>query len=103
MTKAYLQMEHKLLTIIMHPSLLLTLGFGIALIFLNPSVLRAPWFHAKLGAVFFLIAYQILAVITHKRFARGDYWLSEKVCRLINEVPTILLIVIVILVVVKPI
>jgi len=103
MAENYSLMERKLLNAIMHPALFLTMASGISLITLDPSILRAPWFHAKLGAVFFLIAYQILAVMTHKRFARGDYWLSEKACRLINEIPTILLIVIVILVVVKPV
>ena len=98
----YATMERKLLYIIMYPAMLLTIVFGTLLIVANPSVLRAPWFHAKLGCVALLIGYQVLAGITHKKFARGDFFLSEKACRIINEVPTILLIAIVILVVVKP-
>lgn len=102
MREAYALMERKLLYIIMHPAMLLTLLLGIMLIALNPSVMQAPWFHAKLLGVVFLIGYQIFAGITAKRFARGDFFLSEKACRMINEVPTLLLIAIVILVVVKP-
>ena len=102
MRLAYVQMERKLLYIIMHPAMLLTVLLGILLIALNPAVLRAPWFHVKLLAVLGLIGYQIFAGITAKRFARGDFFLSEKACRLINEVPTLLLILIVIMVVVKP-
>lgn len=102
MRQAYALMERKLLYVIMHPAMLLTLLLGVLLIALNPPVLRAPWFHAKLLGVAGLIGYQIFAGITAKRFARGDFFLSERACRFINEVPTLLLIAIVILVVVKP-
>jgi putative membrane protein len=102
MARAYAEMERKLLYIIMHPAMLMTILFGVLLISQNPAVLRAPWFHLKLGLVFLLIAYQIFAGITQKRFARGDYFLSERACRLINEVPTVILIAVVILAVIKP-
>ncbi|MCP5467697.1 MAG: protoporphyrinogen oxidase HemJ [Deltaproteobacteria bacterium] len=100
--QAYSLMERKLLYIIMHPAMLLTIILGIILISLNPAVMKAPWMHAKLTFVVLLIAYQIFAGITHKRFTKGDFFLSEKTCRFINEVPTIALIAIVILVVVRP-
>lgn len=103
MREAYTLMERKLLYIIMHPAMALTILFGFLLIAQNPSVLSAPWFHAKLLLVLFLVIYQIFAGITHKRFARGEFFLSEKACRVINEVPTLILIGVVILVVVKPI
>lgn len=102
MGKAYGEMERKLLYIIMHPAMLMTILLGILLIALNPSVLQARWFLLKLGLVVLLIGYQIFAGITQKRFARGDFFLSEKSCRRINEIPTIILIGVVILAVVKP-
>ncbi len=100
--EAYGLMERRLLFLIMHPAMLMTIILGILLIALNPAVLRAPWFHAKLGLVLLLIAYQIFAGITCRRFAAGHFFLSEKACRVINEVPTLMLIGIVILAVVKP-
>lgn len=100
--QAYAEMERKLLYIIMHPAMLMTLLFGILLITQNPAVLYASWFHIKLGLVLLLIGYQIFAGVTQRRFARGDFFLSERACRMINEVPTILLIGIVILAVLKP-
>ncbi len=103
MREAYTLMERKLLYIIMHPAMALTILFGFLLIAQNPAVLSAAWFHAKLLLVLLLIVYQVFAGITHKRFARGDFFLSEKACRIVNEVPTLLLIGIVILAVVKPI
>jgi putative membrane protein len=103
MCEAYALMERKLLYVIMHPAMALTILFGFLLIAQNPAVLSAAWFRAKLLLVLFLVVYQVFAGITHKRFARGDFFLSEKACRVINEVPTLLLIGIVILAVVKPI
>ncbi len=102
MSQAYSLMEKKLLYAISHPSMLLTLGLGIWMLILNPSLLKAPWMHAKLGAVFLLIGYQIFSGITFRRFSQGDFYLSEKACRIINEVPGLLLIVIVLLVILKP-
>ncbi len=102
MRRAYSLMERKLLYVIMHPAMLLTILFGVLLISMNPSVLRAPWFHVKLLGVAGLIGYQIFAGIVAKRFGRGDFFLSERACRFINEIPTVLLFVIVIMVVVKP-
>lgn len=102
MRQAYRLMERKLLYMIMHPAMLLTLLLGILLISMNPPVLRAPWFHVKLACVGLLVAYQIFAGVVAKRFARGDFFLSERACRIINEVPTLMLIVIIIMVVVKP-
>ena len=102
LAQAYTLMERKLLYIIMHPAMFLTIVFGGLLIWQDRSVLSAPWFHMKLFAVLLLIAYQMLAGMTAKRFAMGDYYLSERACRILNEIPTILLIAIVILVVVKP-
>lgn len=95
-------MERKLIRFIIHPAMGMTILFGLLLIRENPAVLTAPWFWAKLGAVFFLIAYQIFAAMTHNRFSRNDYFLSERNCRIINEIPTVLLIVIILLVVLKP-
>lgn len=103
MREVYTLMERKLLYIIMHPAMALTILFGFLLIVQNPPVLNATWFQAKLLLVLLLVCYQVFAGITHKRFAREDFFLSEKACRIINEVPTFLLIGIVILVVVKPI
>jgi putative membrane protein len=102
MAQAYTLMEKKLLYIIMHPAMLLTLIFGIAMIVMNPTLIHQGWLQAKLGAVLLLIAYQIYAGKVHKRFARGEYFLSEKACRMINEIPTLLLIIIVLLAVLKP-
>ncbi|MBI2336613.1 MAG: protoporphyrinogen oxidase HemJ [Deltaproteobacteria bacterium] len=99
---AYELMERKLLYIIMHPAMLLTIVFGVWLIFLNPALLKQAWFHSKLSGVLVLIAYQIFAGVVRRKFSQGNFFLSERACRIINEVPTLLLIGIVIFAVTKP-
>ena len=102
MAEAYSLMERKLLYVIMHPAMTLTLLFGIGMLILSPSLLKRGWMHTKLFLVALLIAYQIFAGITHRKFKAGNYFLSEKACRMINEVPGLLLIAIVLLAIFKP-
>ncbi len=102
MAQTYSMMEKKLLYMISHPAMGMTLLFGIWMLVLNPDLFKQGWMHAKLGAVVLLMAYQIFSGITFRRFRKGDYFLSEKACRIMNEVPTLLLIVMVLLVILKP-
>lgn len=98
----FLTMEKKLLSVIMHPAMFLTFLFGILMIYKNPALMKQGWLHLKFLFVLLLIGYQAFARRVHTRFARRDFFLSERACRLINEVPTILLIVTVLLAVTKP-
>ena len=94
-------MERRLFNFIMMPAMLATWIIGIFLL-LEGQWLGAGWFHAKFVAV-------LAMTVLHGLFAR---WVNEfhadqnrhheKFFRIINEIPTALLIVIVILVVVKP-
>jgi putative membrane protein len=95
-------MERRLVRAIMNPAMVVALGCGIGMLSAQPALLRAPWMHAKLGAVLFLLGYHGYASWVRKRFAEGRYVLSETACRVINEVPTLLLFVIVIAVIVRP-
>ncbi len=95
-------MERKLLMIIMWPALILTVIFGFLLTSKAPRVLLQPWFQIKLAAVLGLIVYQIYAGHIHSQMREGLKPLSEKACRIINEVPTLLLFIIIIMVVVRP-
>ena len=100
--EAYALMEKKLIFMIMNPAMILTIVFGLFLVKLNPYVMMAPWFHAKLSLVLILIGYHLFSFITYRRFSEKDFFLSEKTCRFINEIPTLVLIGVMILVVVKP-
>jgi putative membrane protein len=94
-------MERRLLRGIMMPAMLVSIGLGSWMLYLNPSLLRMPWMHMKLGAIVVLLGYHGFSSYTRKRFLAKDYFLSETACRWINEVPTILLFFIVIGVIVR--
>jgi len=100
--QVYEQMERKLIYFIGHPAMGLTLLTGILMIVKNPTLLYEKWLHFKFLGVALLMSYQFFSGITRRQFARRNFFLSENSCRMINEIPTVLLIVIVILVVAKP-
>ncbi len=101
-TATLVVMERRLIRAIMNPAMVIAIGLGITMLVKQPMLLQQPWMHAKLGAIVLLLGYHGLASWTRKKFAAGDYVLSEKACRWINEVPTLLLFVIVIAVIVRP-
>ncbi len=102
MAKVYGVMEYKLIYYISHPAMFLTIALGVGMVAMNPVLLQQKWFHAKLLGVVALMTYQFFAGYTWRQFNKQNYFLSEKSCRLINEVPTVLLILIVLMVILKP-
>ncbi|MCB1050199.1 MAG: protoporphyrinogen oxidase HemJ [Acidobacteria bacterium] len=95
-------MERKLYKIIMVPAFIATLVFGIAMLYLNSSWLKAGWFHAKAFLLVVLIGYHHYCNYVRKRFERGDVYLNSVQCRWRNEIPTIILIAVVLLATLKP-
>jgi putative membrane protein len=95
-------MERRLIFIIMNPAMFLTLVLGFILAFSRPDILAQRWFFFKLVFAGALVIYHYYSVRVYRRFARGDLFLSERALRILNEIPAVVLIVIVILVVVKP-
>lgn len=97
-------MERKLLKIIMNPAMLLTWLCGILLI-LIPGLIDFKadiWFNVKFTAVLAMSAFHIYLAAEVKKFITGKNIKTHKFYRLINEIPTILMILIVVMVVVKP-
>lgn len=99
--KTFEVMEHRLLTYIMTPAMAVTWILGIVLM-LQGSWLAVGWLHAKLVLVLGMSALHGFLGRWARDFRAGRNVHSQKFFRLINEIPTILMIVIVILVVVKP-
>lgn len=96
-------MERKLHNIIMLPSLFAVLSTGLGLFYLNwPVYLANRWFLLKMSLVIVLIAFQIRCYWHLVQFRHGRNFFSRKYFIVLNEVPSVLLITIVILVVVKP-
>ena len=102
MDKTFQLMEHKLLKIIMTPSMILTYFFGILIAYIYGFVALGAWFHIKMAAVIGLTIFHGLLAKWRKDFINGNNNHSEKFYRLMNEIPPILMIVAVIMVIVKP-
>ncbi|MBX9696557.1 MAG: protoporphyrinogen oxidase HemJ [Alphaproteobacteria bacterium] len=98
-----LTMQAKVIRIIATPAMLSSFLFG-GMLLIIPGVLGASsgWLHAKLSLVLVLAGFHGYLVATHKRFLIGSYERSVGYYRILNEVPTILLVFIVFLVVLKP-
>ena len=96
-------MESKLYNYIMMPAMILSWLFGILLIHeLGFSLLSDLWFQIKGGLILLLTHYHFFLGKCVRRFAAGENKKSSKFYRIINEVPTILLIIIIFLAVFKP-
>jgi len=97
-------MERKLYFYIMTPAMILTWFFGLTLIYtLGFDSLSAVWIKLKLLLVILLTLYHFFLQKFISDFKLDQNTKSSKFFRIINEVPTILLILIVFIVVFKPI
>ena len=95
-------MERRLLKAIMTPAMIASFVFGIWLLIENPDLLDEIWFHIKAVAVLIMAA-------VHGKFSKMQRLLendhppmSTKSYRIWNEVPTLLMIIVVLLAVAKP-
>ena len=96
-------MERKLYNYIMMPAMLLSWLFGVLLIHsLGFEVFIELWMQIKIISVVILTYYHFLLGKYLNDFAINDNKKSSKFYRIINEVPTIILIVVVFVVVFKP-
>jgi putative membrane protein len=96
-------MERRLYYGITWPAALLTTGFGVSMIAYFPDYyLKAGWMHAKITLVFLLWFYHLTCGYFLKKFALDKNNQSQFFYRVFNEVPTVFLILIVLLAVVKP-
>lgn len=96
-------MERRLFHGIMNPAAVATVIFGCILIYYNASYyILVSWMHFKLLLVGILLAYHAMCGYFVRQFKINKNTKSSKFYRLYNEIPTVLLIGIVMLVVVKP-
>lgn len=96
-------MERRLLKQITNPAMIATYGFGILLI-LTPGVIdwSAGWWHVKLLCIGLMTWVHHLLVRRRRDFLHDRNTRPARYYRIVNEIPTVLLIVIVIMVVVRP-
>ena len=94
-------MERRLLKFIMMPAMIVSWMLGIVLV-LQTQAFAAGWFIAKFAAVIALTVMHGLLIHWGTEFSFDRNRHGQKFYRIVNEIPTILMIVIVLLAVVKP-
>ena len=101
--KVFKIMERRLYNFIMMPSMLLSWIFGIILIHNSGfSIFSELWMQIKIISVFILTYYHFTLGKYIREFAVENNQKTSKFFRIYNEIPTILLIVIIFVVIFKP-
>jgi putative membrane protein len=97
-------MENRLLRYIMNPAMILTWAFGIFLVLhpLSPVDHTSKWFMIKFILVLIMSGLHGYFSYCRKKLLHNNSFYSPRYLKYLNEAPTILMIIIVIMVVVRP-
>ena len=95
-------MERRLLKAIMNPAMILSWALGLWLLHQNPELLVMPWMWIKFACVVMMTAAHMVFARMRRQLEQ-DIALSEKAYRWWNEIPTILMVIIVIMAIVEPV
>ena len=103
LSEVYCEMESKLLRLIMNPAMIAAWLFGLMLVF-TPGIVdwSSGWPWIKAVAVLAMTWFHHWLGKRRKDFLAGTNTVSGRGYRLMNEVPTVLMVVIVIMVIVRP-
>lgn len=100
-SEMFKEMERKLIRIIINPAMMLTWIFGLCLAF-GQDLWSSHWFQIKFFMVVLMSGFHGYLSRWRRDFARDENRYNEKFYRRVNEIPTIFMIVIVFLVIMKP-
>ena len=95
-------MQRRLLKTIMTPAMIASFIFGFWLISLNHGLMYEIWFQIKFTAVFLMAGVHGKFAKMHRLLENDEKPLSSNSYRVWNEVPTFLMIIIIVMAVVKP-
>jgi putative membrane protein len=96
-------MEKRLFKYITVPAMLVSVAAGLLMIHLNPGLMTQRWFQVKIVAAFFMITVTFHGITPIRRFREKKFNKYSNVgLRLMNEVPTLLMILIVIMAIMRP-
>ena len=100
--KVVSKMERMLFNAIGWIALALTVFSGVLLILKNPGLMQAGYFHLKLTAALAMVVYHFVLMYYMKQFERGTCHKSGKFFRALNEIPTLIMFVILYAMLVMP-
>lgn len=95
-------MERRLLRGITTPAMVVSLATGLSMLYLNPGLLGMPWMHVKLAMIVGMLVMHGLASAWRKKLIDAPHFKTDRFFRVMNEIPTLLMIVIVVMVIVRP-
>lgn len=95
-------MERRLLRIILNPAMIATWILGALMIMAHPELLQQGWVHVKLTCLVLMQVVHAFYARWRKVFMRDENDRPAKFYRLWNEAPTVLMIIIVFMAVLKP-
>ncbi len=102
-SEAWKAREKRILRIILTPAMIVTWIFGLTMIVAVPEMLKGQgWLHAKLLFVVLLSGFHGFLAGQVRKFAADGGIRSSRTWRMLNEIPSFAVIIIVILVIVKP-
>ncbi len=95
-------MERRLLNAITTPAAIVATITGVWMITIIPGWLSQGWLHLKLTMVVLLLGTHVFAIVARKRLITAPATWNHKFFRVMNELPTLLMIIIVGMVIFKP-
>ncbi len=84
------------------PAMIASWIAGLLMVYLNPELLQLPWFQVKLLAVIIITGSTIHAGLMVRRVQKSESLPKGVFFRFMNEVPTLFMIVVVVMVIVRP-
>ncbi len=98
----FVVMEYRLYRYITAPAMYIAMVLGISMLVYNPNLLKFGWMHAKLFFAFCMIGITQMAGPFHRKLKAGTSTIPHKTFRILNEVPTILMIGIILMAILQP-
>lgn len=100
-SETFVVMERRLIKVIMNPAMMLSWLVGLWLAWSGFAFLGL-WLWIKIAAVVALTGFHVFLSSAARRFASGSNQMTARQWRMANEVPTVLMILVIIMVIIKP-
>jgi putative membrane protein len=100
-SETFVVMERRLIKVIMNPAMMVSWVVGLWLAWSGFAFLGV-WLWIKIAAVIGLTVFHVFLSRAARRFAGGSNQMTARQWRMANEIPTVLMILVIIMVVIKP-
>lgn len=97
----FVVMEQRLVKVIMNPAMMVSWAAGLWLAW-SGFAFSGIWLWVKIGGVIGLTVFHVFLSRSARRFARGENAMTARQWRMANEIPTMLMILVVVMVIIKP-